>query len=98
MTEYHVSFPIARDVPFRTIPFRTIPRRHSTSRVADDTNSHMRVHTYEFVCDESTNTNLYVIDQSYEKKLKFCAMIRIHTCKFTHTNLCVINQPIRIRM
>jgi hypothetical protein len=24
-------------------------------------------------------------------------MIRIHTCEFTHTNLCVINQPIRIR-
>jgi hypothetical protein len=37
----------------RTIPFRTIPRTHSTSRVANDTNSHMRVHTYEFMCDQS---------------------------------------------
>ncbi len=68
--ECHVSFPIARDVPFRTIPFRTIPWRHSTSRVADDTNSHMQVHLYEFMCDQSTNTNSYVIDQSYEKKIK----------------------------
>ncbi len=25
-------------------------------------------------------------------------MILIHTCEFTHTNLCVINQPIRICM
>ncbi len=49
----HVMNPFAR-------PFRTIPRRHSTSRVADDMNSHIGVHIYEFVCDQSTNTNSYL--------------------------------------
>ncbi len=44
-------------------------------------NSHMRVHTYELVCDQSIDTNLYATIWN---------MVRIHTCEFTDTNSYVI--------
>jgi hypothetical protein len=52
----HVMYPFAR---FPFVRFL----EDIVQVIADDTNSHMRVHTYEFVCDQSTNTNSYVIDQ-----------------------------------
>ncbi len=92
----HVSFPNARDVPFRTIPFRTIlpPFRHST--------------ILPFHCSAIPPfRHSVILPFRHSAILPFrhsaippfrhivqveSPMTRIHTCEFEHTNSYVIDQ------